>query len=69
MRITIKPDIAKAKSLKETSIITLERLEKTDMEKYPSNTLKDFNIQPNYIKLNLKKIKSIIKSLLDLIEK
>ncbi|MFA5887487.1 MAG: hypothetical protein WC852_02145 [Candidatus Nanoarchaeia archaeon] len=42
MKIIIKPDIAKAKSLRETSIITLNRLKETDMEKYPSNTLKDY---------------------------
>ena len=42
MKITIKPDKAKAKSLREMSTITLKRLEETDMEKYPSNTLKDY---------------------------
>ncbi|MFH1066179.1 MAG: hypothetical protein V1734_06745 [Nanoarchaeota archaeon] len=42
MKVIIKPDMAKAKSLRETSIITLSRLKETDMEKYPSNTLKDY---------------------------
>lgn len=42
MKISIKPDKAKAKSLREMSVITLKRLEETDMEKYPSNTLKDY---------------------------
>ena len=42
MKITIKPDKAKAKSLKEMSVTTLKRLEETDMNKYPSNTLKDY---------------------------
>ncbi|MDI6737313.1 MAG: hypothetical protein QME12_02235 [Nanoarchaeota archaeon] len=42
MKVIIKPDMAKAKSLGETSIITLSRLKETDMEKYPSNTLKDY---------------------------
>lgn len=42
MKVLIKPDLAKAKSLRETSIITLNRLKETDMEKYPSNTLKDY---------------------------
>ncbi len=42
MKVIIKPDMAKAKSLRESSIITLSRLKDTDMEKYPSNTLKDY---------------------------
>lgn len=42
MKITIRPDIAKANSLKESSLITLKRLEEIDLEKYPSNTLKDY---------------------------
>ncbi len=42
MQITIRPDIAKAKSLRESSLTTLKRLEETDLEKYPSNTLKDY---------------------------
>lgn len=41
MKVIIRPDLAKAKSLRETSIVTLNRLKETDMEKYPSNTLKD----------------------------
>lgn len=42
MKVAIKPDPAKAKSLKEISVITLARLKDTDIEKYPSNTLKDY---------------------------
>lgn len=42
MKVIIRPDMAKAKSLRETSIITLSRLKETDIEKYPSNTLKDY---------------------------
>lgn len=42
MKTNIKPDIAKAKSFREISQITLSRLKETDMEKYPSNTLKDY---------------------------
>jgi len=42
MKITIRPDIAKARSLKEASLTTFKRLEETDLEKYPSNTLKDY---------------------------
>jgi len=128
MKITIQSDIAKAKSLIQISKITLDRLNETEMEKYPSNTLKDyydiikglmeallylegvkmkgesahyetiehvcekyklgeasreflqgmrdyrnrisyegFNVQPNYVKQNKKKINSIIESLLKLV--
>lgn len=42
MKITIKPDKQKAVSLKDVSIITLERLNETDIVKYPTNTLKDY---------------------------
>lgn len=38
----VKPDSQKAESLKKMAEITLERLNKTDMEKYPSNTLEDY---------------------------
>jgi uncharacterized protein (UPF0332 family) len=36
------PDLQKAKSLQIMAKITLERLNKTDIEKYPSNTLLDY---------------------------
>lgn len=42
MILKIEPDKQKAKSLKQMALITLERLRKTDLEKYPSNTLKDY---------------------------
>lgn len=38
----IKPDKYKSESLKKMAEITLERLDNTDMEKYPSNTLLDY---------------------------
>lgn len=38
----IKPDKQKSKSLKRMAEITLERLNDTDIEKYPSNTLLDY---------------------------
>jgi len=38
----IKPDIQKSESLKKMAEITLERLSKTKMEEYPSNTLVDY---------------------------
>tara|TARA_Y100000310_G_scaffold151291_1_gene150863 strand:- start:3583 stop:3978 length:396 start_codon:yes stop_codon:yes gene_type:complete len=38
----IKPDIQKSESLKKMAEITLERLEKTETEIYPSNTLLDY---------------------------
>lgn len=38
----IRPDKQKSKSLKIMAEITLERLENTDREKYPTNTLTDY---------------------------
>lgn len=38
----VKPDRQKSALLKNMAEITLERLGKTDMEKYPSNTLLDY---------------------------
>lgn len=38
----VKPDKQKSESLKNMAKITLERLDNTDMEKYPSNTLLDY---------------------------
>lgn len=38
----VKPDKQKSESLKKMAEITLERLDNTDMEKYPSNTLSDY---------------------------
>ena len=38
----IKPDKQKAESVKKMAEVTLERLDNTDMEKYPSNTLLDY---------------------------
>ncbi len=35
----VKPDKQKSESLKKMAGITLERLDNTDMGKYPSNTL------------------------------
>ena len=37
----IKPDKQKSESLRKMAEITLQRLNKTDMEEYPSNTLSD----------------------------
>lgn len=42
MIINIQPDSQKAKSLEQSAEITLERLNKTDKEKYPADTLKDY---------------------------
>ncbi|MBT3408295.1 hypothetical protein HOK68_01100 [Candidatus Woesearchaeota archaeon] len=42
MIIKQTPDLQKAKSLQIMAKITLERLNKTDIEKYPSNTLLDY---------------------------
>lgn len=42
MKVRISPDKAKAKSLREASVVTLNRLNEIDKEKYPSNTLKDY---------------------------
>ena len=38
----VKPDKSKSLSLKTMAKITLERLEKTEKENYPSNTLSDY---------------------------
>ena len=38
----VKPDQQKSESLKKMAETTLERLDNTDMEKYPSNTLLDY---------------------------
>ena len=38
----IKPDKQKSESLKKMAVVTLERLGKTEIEKYPSNTLLDY---------------------------
>ncbi|TAL51654.1 MAG: hypothetical protein EPN86_06255 [Nanoarchaeota archaeon] len=38
----VNPDKQKSESLKKMAEITLERLSKTDMEQYPSNTLLDY---------------------------
>lgn len=38
----IKPDNQKSESLKKRAEITLERLDSTNMEKYPTNTLLDY---------------------------
>lgn len=38
----VKPDKQKSESLKNMAEITLERLGKTEIEKYPSNTLLDY---------------------------
>jgi len=38
----VKPDKQKSESLKKMAEITLQRLDKTDMQSYPSNTLLDF---------------------------
>lgn len=42
MITNVTPDKQKSESLKKMAEITLERLENTDMEKYPSNTLLDY---------------------------
>ncbi len=42
MIIKIRPDKSKSRSLKIMAEITLERLEDTDREKYPTNTLNDY---------------------------
>lgn len=38
----ISPDKQKSEALKKMAEITLERLEETEITKYPSNTLKDY---------------------------
>jgi len=42
MRLNIKPDQTKAKSLLEMAKITQQRLKETDKSKYPANTLIDY---------------------------
>lgn len=42
MIIKVRQDKHKSESLKKMAEITLERLEKTDIEKYPTNTLLDY---------------------------
>ena len=42
MKIKVSSDKQKSESLKKMAETTLERLEKTDMESYPSNTLLDY---------------------------
>lgn len=42
MKTVIQPDKQKAESLKQMARITLQRLESTEVEKYPSNTLTDY---------------------------
>jgi len=42
MIIKIQPDKQKASSLKKMAEITLERLNNTELKKYPSNTLNDY---------------------------
>ena len=42
MIVNVKPDNQKSESLKKMAEITLERLDKTDLKKYPSNTLLDY---------------------------
>ena len=42
MIIKIHPDKQKSSSLKKMAEITLERLNETDIEKYPANTLTDY---------------------------
>ena len=42
MIISIQPDIQKAKSLLLSAKMTLQRLDGTDKEKYPTDTLKDY---------------------------
>lgn len=42
MMLKINPDLQKSKALIEMAKITLERLNNTDIYKYPSNTLTDY---------------------------
>src|SRR3989344_8045262 len=42
MNTKVKPDKQKSDSLKKMAEITLVRLDSTDMDKYPSNTLLDY---------------------------
>ena len=42
MKLTVRPDRNKASSLRRMAKVTLERLDGTDLFKYPSNTLIDY---------------------------
>lgn len=42
MRLKVQPDKQKSKSLKRMAEITLERVNETDVNKYPSNVLVDY---------------------------
>ena len=42
MKIKVRSDKSKSNSLKKMAEITLERLNKTNMEKYPTNSLIDY---------------------------
>lgn len=42
MIIKVNPDIHRSEALRKMAEITIERLEQTEMEKYPSNTLSDY---------------------------
>ncbi|MEK6848110.1 MAG: hypothetical protein AABX65_00570 [Nanoarchaeota archaeon] len=42
MILRVKPDNQKSEALKKMAEITLARLKKTDIEEYPSNTLRDY---------------------------
>jgi hypothetical protein len=42
MMLDIEPDKHRSNSLREMAKISLERLNKTDKIKYPSNTLEDY---------------------------
>jgi hypothetical protein len=42
VKITVQPDRQKAEALKHMASVMLERLEKTDKQSYPSNTLVDY---------------------------
>ncbi|MFH1276428.1 MAG: hypothetical protein ABIH82_04930 [Candidatus Woesearchaeota archaeon] len=61
----VKPDKQKSESLKKMAEITLERLNNTDMEKYPNNTLLDYyDVVHNLMEaLTLKEGIKIIKEL------
>ncbi|MCX6706728.1 MAG: HEPN domain-containing protein [Candidatus Woesearchaeota archaeon] len=42
MIVRIRPDKQKSESLRKMAEVTLQRLDNTDMEQYPSNTLLDY---------------------------
>ncbi|MFH1650118.1 MAG: hypothetical protein ABIA93_06215 [Candidatus Woesearchaeota archaeon] len=42
MRIKVRPDPQKALALRKMAEVTLERLQETNREKYPTNTLTDY---------------------------